>query len=341
MFKRLHQSGSNAKFVAVDWWGDESQIPESVPVIGGITPDYYVNVEHAFATASSLAVSINQMLPGRKVVAAHSLGNVLVASAIVDYGLVASSYFMFNAAVPVEAFADVPVETNMVNPDWRDYASYLWASKWHEAFPATDGRHALSWRGCFANLTNYCNFYSSTEDVLDNVGASIPFPQRQWAWGTQELHKGTTFSYWMPGHCEGGWGFNGDYDPWFDSFPTPEEATNLITMATLQTNSLFRRFDDPQLYTPAGDAFAHQPVIRARLLADAIPALSFAAGRNVMVNAGGGITNIDLLSFRRGPHLIDAWPRELDDWQHSDLKEIAFPYLGELFEYIVEQGALR
>ncbi|MBQ3812148.1 MAG: hypothetical protein II841_01120 [Bacteroidales bacterium] len=190
-------------------------------------------------------------------------------------------------------------------------------------------------------LTNYCNFYSSTEDVLDNVGASIPFPQRQWAWGTQELHKGTTFSYWMPGHCEGGWGFNGDYDPWFDSFPTPEEATNLVTMATLQTNSFFRRFDDPQLYTPAGDDFARQPVIRARLLADAIPALSFAAGSNPLpdTTAWSG-ANVNLMSHESGEYPL-GWPREGQVWQHSDLKEVAYHFLYSLFDCIVLQGELE
>lgn len=48
-----------------------------------------------------------------------------------------------------------------------------------------------------------------------------------------------------------------------------------------------------------------------------------------------------LIELSTRPHPIGAWPRELDDWQHGDLKEIAFPYLSGLFQYIVEQGALR
>lgn len=49
---------------AVDWYGDESQI--SIPVMGEISPNYYVNVEHAFMTAEALT-EVCAQLPGGKV----------------------------------------------------------------------------------------------------------------------------------------------------------------------------------------------------------------------------------------------------------------------------------
>ena len=69
MFKRLRQSGSCSKFTAVDWYGNDSEIPGWVPKYGGEAPNYYANVEHAFATASRFVVdcaSLTGDSPGRR-----------------------------------------------------------------------------------------------------------------------------------------------------------------------------------------------------------------------------------------------------------------------------------
>ncbi|NTU49973.1 MAG: right-handed parallel beta-helix repeat-containing protein, partial [Desulfobulbaceae bacterium] len=81
MFKRLYQSGSHAMFTAVTWYGNDGQLADWIPFYGGSTPNYYINVEHAFQTASNMAASVSA-LPGQKFIAGHSLGNMLVSSAI-------------------------------------------------------------------------------------------------------------------------------------------------------------------------------------------------------------------------------------------------------------------
>ena len=100
VFKRLWWAGMESMFTAVAWHGDDGQMTFARHVI---TPDYQRNVEHAFASASNLAATVNS-LPGRKFMMAHSLGNMLVSAARQDHGLQYEKYFMVNAAVPVEAY---------------------------------------------------------------------------------------------------------------------------------------------------------------------------------------------------------------------------------------------
>ena len=84
MFKRLYQSGSRAMYTAVTWYGNKGQLSDWVPLFGGKTLDYYNNVENAFKTASSLASTIkDRSIPGERHIAGHSLGNMVISSAIV------------------------------------------------------------------------------------------------------------------------------------------------------------------------------------------------------------------------------------------------------------------
>ena len=82
MFKRLWQSGSRSMFTAVTWYGNDSQ---SVVYLGN-TPDYYSNVEHALTTAEVFKQSVSSLPGTSRFVAAHSLGNMLVSSAIAEHG---------------------------------------------------------------------------------------------------------------------------------------------------------------------------------------------------------------------------------------------------------------
>ena len=70
--------------------------------------------------------------------------------------------------------------------------------------------------------------------------------------------------------------------------------------------------------------------IRAKFLGDAIPARSFAAGSNgitILGNAG----NLNFSECKR----LDAWPRNEGEWRHSDIKDVAYFYLAELYRRIV------
>ncbi len=122
---------------------------------------------------------------------------------------------------------------------------------------------------------------------------------------------------------------------------TPAETTQIILSDTnqLRTKPFFRRFTEDRLMTEPvggqsdGSAAAADPVIRATVLGAAIPATSRATGRNVLRVA----RNFDMQSLQTG------WPseRDNDDWFHSDLKDIAFPFNHQLHETIVQRGSLR
>jgi hypothetical protein len=102
MFKRMHRSGSRARFFGVTWFGDDGQ--KTIPFLGSRTPDYHGNVinalEHAERLKSVLAASVG----GNITLAAHSLGNMIAAEAI-RRGASTRRFFMLNAAVAAPCFA--------------------------------------------------------------------------------------------------------------------------------------------------------------------------------------------------------------------------------------------
>ena len=339
IFKRLYQSGSRAMFTAITWFGNEGQVLEWIPWLGGSTPDYYANVVNAFETSSNLAVAVTG-LSGTKYIAGHSLGNMLVSSAIKDNGLSVNTYFLIDAATAREAYNPNALHIDdMRNPDWQNYSNRLWASEWHQLFGSGDGRNALTWRNRFQGLSIGLNYYSSTEDVLDNGDGDLHNPLvSHWAWYNQEVRKGTTLMWLAPGNCEGGWGFNAACTNEEGFILSPTEA-NSLTDDNVRTNSFFAWFDEDSLYGIYGSAVAQQPAIYRRLLADGVPALSFAMGRNSLSGFGSG--NKDLSGMRRGDNADGDWPRPADDWQHSDIKNIAYPFNYRAFDELVFDGVLK
>jgi len=174
------------------------------------------------------------------------------------------------------------------------------------------------------------------------------------AWVNQELLKGTTLAWLGPMNAEAGWKFNEDYDVvvppvWPNNSPTlelmPPAQANLLPLSVLATNSFFEHFDDEALYGINGSAVAAQPAVRAKLLADAIPALSNPAGGNPInnFNLPGQSRNHDMHGMKDN----DAWPQNRvqsdhgRDWLHSDIKNIAFRYVYKVFELISNEGGLQ
>ena len=103
------------------------------------TPNYHTNVVEAFLTAPALAEFLSMLTNGRITVAAHSLGNMVVLSALNDWNAHIVNYFMLDAAVAIEAIdgssASI-IDDNMVHPQWSRYANRLWASRWSRLFSA-------------------------------------------------------------------------------------------------------------------------------------------------------------------------------------------------------------
>ena len=348
MFKRMWQAGANCAFTAVTWYGDDSRRWWYLDN----TPNYYVNVEHAFESAGALA-NVAAQLSGEKIIAAHSLGNMVTSSAIADHGMQVSSYFMLNAAVPMEAYDEGAVTDessyNMANPDWHNYTNRLWASRWHEAWKRldpNDGRCGLTWRGRFASITNAYNYYSTGEDVLTNGnGTAQSLLSGSYAWYNQESRKGQ-WPTLLPGNNEAGWSFNSAYDTLMFHM-SPENAANLSD-DIIRTNSFFGLFDERGLYGTNGSMLATQSAVRIHVLADGIPAESYAAGANKLGALNpkwGNDRNVDMPDKSKTSWLAlygaDMNGNPIEPWRHSDIKNRPYQVVREVFLSIIEKGNLR
>lgn len=264
MFKRFFWSRSKAHFYGVTWNGAVTQSPTF-----GFTPNYHTNVVNALLTAGPFANFINN-LSGETSIAAHSLGNMVVLSAISDSNAAPAHYFMIDAAVPMEAVqGSTPLAVDMAYSTWSNYDVRLYASSWWQLFPTNDARSTLTWSNRLGNLGNVdiYNFYSLGEEVLREDpddppssilgtvgqevinavgfwgGAGLPFGTYAWSW--QEKGKGADSSDDFIGSSHGGWAFNLFYYTNSSGGP-PLDGTHLdpadalsLTIVQLQTNAFF------------------------------------------------------------------------------------------------------
>ncbi len=369
-FKRLWQSGLQSAFTAVEWYGDVGQV-NTFFIKGTVSLDYYANAVHAFETAQSLATNINENVfkprdhAVTNVVIAHSLGNILVSSAIKDHGLRYDRYYMLDAAAAMEAYDASAWDDLMIDTSWTNAPQQYWASRWHSLFNddmyTNDVRRTLNWRGRFSGITNAVNFYSSTEDTVGNFNTNDHF---QTVWVEQERRKGTVAWHVMnsipiissSAEIEGGWGINTYYaaDPrWYlPGFGFDGNMMNGLTREQAITHPLFTPFRihgdkmhslDP--YDGSDENGLHGNLsgkewLRARFLADAIPATSRAAGANAF-DTRISITNIQMdVAISSGGCMsnVDKWPREEDGiqiWKHSDFKQVAYYFVHKLFDKFV------
>ena len=334
IFKRMYWSGSRAKFWGVSWYGFRTQI------LQWQTPDFHINVRHAFNTATGLATFLNSI--GNVTVAAHSLGNMVVSSAINDHGANVKHYFMLNAALPTEAFYGQEGTNGALTPaEWTGYREGLRATEWYKLFiNPGDYRAQLTWRNRFTDgpLTVFTNFYSPGDEVVST-----------W-WQFQELLKGTVGVLGYNGADYGGWGFNlqdeGYYiEEWDEQQgkmvrkPRPYAEANSFPDSALMTKPFFKRggLIEP-LLVAGGSDFAKTN--RNRMLSESFPALTLAVGMNYVFNLQD--SNLDMQNkFKTMKNDIVQWPR-IDDvrWKHSDFKDVAYLYLYNIYFKIVSSGGL-
>ncbi|HBI15455.1 MAG TPA: hypothetical protein DDY20_08085 [Desulfobulbaceae bacterium] len=241
VFKRFFHAGLTGRFYGVSWYGD--------PPAPLSTSHYHQAVVNAFATAGEYARFVG-LIPGSTSIAAHSLGNLVVGSAIQDHGLENfTKYFAVDAAVALEAYGQVAVDEGMIRvDDWLSYWQYegvdaqgnlvqgdkLLASEWHTLFSPSDNRHQLTWRDRLGTVPSdkVFNFFSSTEDVLraypdddlvnifellknlDNFNSYLSIS----TWVKQEKFKGRRSFFNIASNLCGfsssycGWSFNTDWD---------------------------------------------------------------------------------------------------------------------------------
>ena len=358
VFKRMFWSGSKAKFHGISWYGDDTQL------FSKFTPNYHVNVRHALETAPNVAAYING-LQGSVAIAGHSLGNMVVSSAVHDHNANVSKYYMVNAAVAIEAYDPSSQDLEaMRQPDWTDYEARLRCSEWHKLFSEPDHRSELSWCDRLGNVAPVAyNFYSPGEDVLArHIGDIGPFSGgwfSPYAWAKQEKLKGR-----MPvnigGSTYGGWGFNDAYgsfvwdevwEEWdWDPTLSPEEAAQLWDYE-LRSKPFFRPGGSAitPLYVPEdpetpdqGSDFAQTN--HAQLLSEMIPAISLAAG---LYPVGTLDEPTQSHNFDMQNTMKNGWPQERlnsgweERWRHSDFREIAYLYVYKVFDEFVNLGGLN
>ena len=368
MFKRMYWSGSKARFYGVTWNGAQSQ----GDVVPNITANFQTNVVNAILTAPHLANFLDALPADRTVVAAHSLGNLVVLSAICDYGAQPGKHFMIDSAVAIEAI-DGSEEANpdMVHPAWVNYESRLRAANWHSLWP-NDARSMLTWSNRLANLgdVDVYNFYSSGEDVLrdfpgappDDIFSTISDIVSEWWHGTsvasyvwvwQEKNKGRMGGNDFISSNHGGWGFNNSSTNYYwtisggdgglEHFRMSPADAALLPGSELQTNAFFDMSIDAALFTLDTSGSAYAQANRDRILSDAIPALTLPVGANL----------VSALEQPSDPHNFNMsgsafeseWPRttgeEAFEWHHSDFDYVAYPFTHQLFDKIVALGHLK
>ena len=293
LFKRFYQTGSQARFIGATWFGDEGTLE-----LLDTSFDYNENVINAFISAGYLKDSLAPLSAPLTSVFAHSLGNMVASSAIIDHGWNVTNYFMVNAAVPTEAYlGEQNDRRKMVNPEWKDegpdnadYPEFLLPSKWSELFGENDRRSALCWKNRFADISanTICyNFYSTGEDILRSGNGDLPallgdIRKTELIWVYNEMVKGTgTLASNFTGDIHGGWGFNYHHMDWINpgggAHPPagewvrmlPGEAAG-IEPQLLVSEPFFKPFSDGDpdfpdwndgawLYGDMDDANAHLP----------------------------------------------------------------------------------
>ena len=362
VFKKLWWAGLDRGFIAVQWRGNEGQTLLELPLVGYVTPNYYGNVQNAFATAPAFKTAMDD-IAGPKWFLAHSLGNMLVSAAIQDYQMPHEKYFMLNAAVAMEAYDSSNGITGQSHDDmtpvaWTNYADAVRSTHWFERFPEGDGRRLLTWKNRFSSVTNVVNFYSSQEDVVCNGDGTLKPYGRNYSWYNQEYRKGTWAM--MLHEYEGGWEFNPFYDTVTGSYVgneyiehrqrmSPQAAADL-TDEQLRQHSFFLDFCNPEMHTSTnGMIVASNYLYRAEMLAYAIPSESYALGANPLTGLNAytnslGILvrsrNYNMATFTEGQNDLPPNGDDMEDkhrdWRHSTFVQRSYKRTHQLFREIIK-----
>lgn len=330
IFKRFWQTGAKVCFHGVTWASDQG--------IG----DYHRNVANAFATAPALANMINH-IPGDKVIMAHSLGNMVVSSAIQDHGLQVRKYLMCNSAVPSEAYSDeddISIRTPvLVHSDWEQYPTNSWTSSWHKLFvdDLSDGRRLLGWPGRFKDvLPCAVNFYSSGDEVLELesnnrvwLTDSVIDDLARYAWHKQEILKGRTA---VGGTVWTGWGVRRILLPYgFSINLISQNQASTMSDEDFKTNTVFNAYPK---------SFLSRNITRSvadKHLSYGVPALAPAMGKSALpIVQANWVRNYNLgetadaQNLYKGVLRPNGWPQRSEiyygRWLHSDIIEVPYYY---------------
>ena len=345
MFKRLWQSGSTSLFTVADWVGDAGQFGDPDD---GTSVSYYYAVPNAFVAAKPLKEAVGApSFKGSPVIMAHSLGNMVVSSAIVDWKMPYGKYYLLNAAVAIQAYENRH-DPLMINEDWKSVKEDFWSAYWYRNFEPNDFRSLLFWERRFGRIDKAVNCFSGSDDVVHNECDDILQDGPSFsAWTFQERHKGkieirvadsivSKISPESPKYLgtEAGWGFNISRVGVLGFFSQPNTSINDIPFEEIVRDPVFYPFkteadkmNSPELFE-CREGDWQQYILRAKLLGSAIPATSFAAGANAMRE----ITSKPYQDYESKK----GWPRRNARWHHSDLKNVAYFFNKKFFDLVSE-----
>ena len=350
-FKRLYATGSKARFVGVTWYGDTGL-------------DYHKAVFHSFQTGDKLIPALHFLDISDTTFVGHSLGNMVVSHALQETKVRPHRYLMVNAAVASEAYGNGSSEQSaeMVEQFWRVYNSRFYSTHWHRLpFPAGDRRQYLTWKDRFVGVSQgryVSNYYSRGDEVVtcptDLVNASLWEVMSRFgdgAWKTQELLKGNrSIPAFAMSELQGGWGVEGYW-----GIKTPEYAESNLRGEHLIGAPLFTFFHPAALHYYVGMLHQTEWALNRKntwydLLARGLPATSYAAGGVPILIPKAGepvlISNYNLEDVGRrylADRVTPYWPSQGHNeantkgrWKHSDLKNVALPYVHPFFQSVIE-----
>lgn len=364
VFKRLWQSGSNARFWMFTWSGDYNWLGDA---FNGL--HYQQDVYQALKTGAALKAFMESAQPAssKRVLMSQSLGNMVACEAL-RQGLSVGKYFMFNAAVASEAIdgtlqnANSTIKAKYVPSDWSDYDSRSWAANWYKWFndDATDSRGRMGWPDYFSSALTRAgtvyNYYSTGDPIFlesdavpgittglfhwPTLSLSWPFidfniTAEEGSWQKQETHKGVEP---IAGTLRGGWGFN----CWYETvggepvqmYYTAAQANAMVENGSITNSPVFSYGG-----TPLNNRNASQDDIWLSL-AKYVPAIS---------SPVGGIAPLDANNINLNDATIvtrpNGWGRDHsvyeESWLHSDMKDMAYFYVHKLYEQLVTRGGLQ
>lgn len=379
-FKRLHQSGSNARFTGVAWPGKIEDEENSNP-----GRYYHRCAYNAFDTGRKLADFFNGRrnsgkLRTKTVVMAHSLGNMVVSAAIQDHGMRPTQYFLLNAAVASEAYFPelynprTGTSRHLVNYSWghpddkeKGFPEETYASNWYKLFkndttPAGKSRSKLHWAGRFGDVPNHTdmlNFSSSGDEVLEIYEGDLYLASgMKVTWGNFDDYKGffnyidlldTDFSQYSWHKQEVFKGvikplnlmFDSNMAGWgFNDKNLWESAVKI--RAVLKDGGGFLLKNNPVFRQSPHFVFSTDKTV---LSADKINEMLTCAIPAISVNMGALVSNEGAaIGTFNMESLKDKWPsrRSYDErWLHCDLKDVAYYFNHGLWEKFVEKGGLK
>ena len=370
-FKRLYQSQSYARFWGVTWNGAYSD--------GNRNPGrfYHQDAAHGFEAGRRLKKFVagkrGGAMKGEVSVMAHSLGNMVVSSAIALEGMDVDRYFLLDAAVAAEAYDGERDDGRMINYQWKKYPKKSFCSKWFKLFEgapdveeagkiAGDARKDLKWPKFFDEMKcKVYNYYSEGDEVFelkqdvgmaDGIKPLHDFDVSQYSWQKQEIGKGAdmTFNLLVDESEElgisegsGGWGFH--RTGWFwRHVPGAKRFATEYSPSQAETATAEALMKNPVFAHTPGKAYEwdeydneYTRTQKPALLCHVVPAMSEAAGRVKLEKTG--------VEDRPLEQMKNGWGRSggpYDDrWLHCDLKDMAYYYNYKAWDKIVKDGDFK